>query len=288
MSNDVILSLHSLKMLPCVWLLQWVSLISCDVVIHMMCVVPVAEFQLANYELAVREISSCSLASPTVVRADLVTGAAIIDKYFPGSSSILRFQLLHVTRVHSLLRLDGRAPAVVVRALRDGLTNATSSSVGMCGIDDVSEDTSVVAPAASSWSMGLPALVAPVALIGWIITSCLCGSCWLYYYCVLSYTAETGPVPLAEVVHSALPLPSAPVQQPKIDPTGNSSARVPPKPPALESELTMDRVHFSIEFHPHPQSMPHRLDMRIPSFKASHNTKVFSDRISSFGAYSAA
>ena len=213
--------------------ISWFGFISCDVVVDIVCVVPLSGFPLTKYESIVQDVSSSRLASPTVLRADLITGAAARDMYFPGSMTILRFQLLHITRAHSLLKLNGKDPAVTVRALLDGLLNATASDVGMCGIDDISDGSSglSITSVGRSWLLDLPALVAPVALIGWIVTSFFCGGCWLYY--IFYIPSSNVPVPSADVVQPEIavvqgvplaptlpPPPSVPrgvVQQPKID-----------------------------------------------------------------------
>ena len=300
----------------------WVGFVSCDVAVDIMCVVPLSDFPLTMYESIVREISNSNFASPTIVRADLITGAVARDKYFPDSGDIFRFQLLHITRVHSLLQLNGQDPALIIRALRSGLTNAISSKVGMCGIDDISDVTSGSSTISSdrSWFMDMPALVAPVALIGWIVTSVICGGCWFYY--VIYASSDNNPVPLAAVVRSesivlhGIPLPAAShptvavVTQPTINMTPdtlpyNSSVSTKRKEGQVRGTANSIRpvdstnadtnllyaamktgptsVHASIEFYkPTHQFIPHLIDMRLPSFDNRHS-KLFAGQTSSLG-----
>jgi hypothetical protein len=186
--------------------------------------------------------------------------------------------------------------------------------VGLCGIDDVSEATSGSSAISSdrSWFMDMPALVAPVALIGWIVTSVICGGCW---FCYVFYAST---VPLAAVVQSestvvhGIPLPAqqtpptaAVVHQPTIDMTStppyNSSTRrnefqdrgiakstrpvdaAATEPNRLHAAMKTGPVHASIEFYkPTHQLIPHLIDMRLPSFDNRHS-KLFAGQTSSLG-----
>lgn len=286
----------------------WVGFISCDVVVDIMCVIPLSDFPLTKYDSIVRQISKSDFASPTAVRVDLITGAAARDKYFPGSGDILRFQLLHITRVHSMLQLNGQDPALIIGALRGKLMDAMSSNVGMCGIDDISDSTSGSSTNSSdrSWFMDMPALVAPVALIGWIVTSLICGGCWFYYV----FYASPNEVPLAAVVQLESTvshgMPSARlldphtapvVNQPTIDmtagtPSYNSSVSTRrqeqnTRPMSANLHAAMPTgptsIHTSIEFYkPNHESIPCLINMRLPSFE-NHHSKLFAGQTSSLG-----
>jgi hypothetical protein len=173
--------------------------ISGDVAVDVVCVLPSSAFPTSVYDSVVQRLAGAALASPTTLRADLITGASARSLYFPNSTAIHRFQLLHITRVAS--RLDGTAD---MRALRAGLVSAVASSVGLCGFDEAAGAEDVQ----QAGTLEMPTLVALVASVGWIITLILCAGCWACHLCC----APSAPVvPSAEVVLPVSPNHNIPI-----------------------------------------------------------------------------
>ena len=262
--------------------------IACDVVVNAVCVASPSAFPLATYDTLLQQIAGARLSSATVLVSDLITGASARSLYFPNDTSIVRFQLLHITRVNSVLAADGKDSAAIELVLKAGLTNAAAKHVGVCAIDSAS-DPSVggVVPAQPSFLMDLPGSVALVALIGWFVTLLFFGGCWLYYTCF----ASNPPVELAVVAApSALPsgipaytlVPSVTVEKTELLPPILAPSATPP----LEFIRRPTRP-FTID----PPPRINTFDMRIPSFDPatrSSNRTFFLDRPAGASAHSAA
>jgi len=172
---------------------------------------PISAFPALKYDSLVQQISGIALNAPTSLRSDLITGADARNMYFPNNTAILRFQLLHVTRAHSILLLNGRDPVSVIRVLRAELIKATSSgNIGMCGIDDIS-DTSLsplsIIDGGKSWLSALPESLALIALVGWFVTLVFCGGCWTYYVCYTSKTPSADIVAIDSDMHATVATP---------------------------------------------------------------------------------
>jgi hypothetical protein len=293
------LSTYSWNRSPRLWsvltMLNFASFISCDVTVDLVCMIPVSSFRVSAYDIMLQQIAGVELGAPTSVRADLITGAAARNLYFQNNTDILRFQLLHVARVHSLLLLNGRGPASVMDVLQAELVAAIVPSRvgGLCGVDSISDTSTLVTiiEGAGSWIPDMPDSLALIALIGWFLTLVSCGGVWIYYSC---YTTDT---PSAEVVVEPQPMPAtlevkplAPplavvpvlsrptvVIAPLPRPTRVASVLPPVRPvvfPArrgmlpdgdLASKMTLPQPSHSIEFQ---KKLGSRfVDMRLPSFE---------------------
>ena len=260
-------------------------------------------FPTAVYDTVLQRISNGTLSSPTVVRVDLITGAEARMRYFPGNSTIRRFELLHVIRVRSAVR-GGDSPSATVGRLRLDLTRVVAREVEgvVCGVDWATDPTASPAPAATDsiqWLQNLPAVVAPIALIGWIFTMVACLVCWFCVCC----TAPAEKVPVATAVpvpsppnDSPVPVTGVPINQPVQQSSGSATpnSRVATagkaKPAAVSRPASgTPRAEFpsqiqfpfhplplsdrplspSIDFHQHHSSHQalRQLDLRIPSFR---------------------
>ena len=292
------LSTYSWNRSPRLWsvltMLNFASFISCDVTVDLVCMIPVSSFRVSAYDIMLQQIAGVELGAPTSVRADLITGAAARNLYFQNNTDILRFQLLHVARVHSLLLLNGRGPASVMDVLQAELVAAIVPSRvgGLCGVDSISDTSTLVTiiEGAGSWIPDMPDSLALIALIGWFLTLVSCGGVWIYYSC---YTTDT---PSAEVVVEPQPMPATldvkppplavvPLKPKPIEviaPLPRPTRVAPVLPPVrpvlfpvrrgmlpdgseLTSKMTLPQPSHSIEFQ---KKLGSRfVDMRLPSFE---------------------
>jgi hypothetical protein len=177
-------------------LLIFAPCISSDVVVDVVCLMPLSAFPVSGYDSVLQQVAGIKLGAPTSLRPDLITGAAARNMYFPDNTSILRFQLLHVTRAHSILLFSGGDSASIVQIIRVELVKAIASkNMGVCGVDVVSDtSTLTVVDGAKSWLADMPDSLVLVALVGWFVTLVFCGGAWIYY---VFYTTNT---PSADVV----------------------------------------------------------------------------------------
>ena len=169
-----------------------------EVVVDVVCLMDPSLFPVSAYEIILQNVANTTAPTQTTVRPDLITGAEARLRYFTDSTIFHRFELLHITRAHSVLRVDGSVSAVVGR-LRLGLMRDVAKGVGVCGIDAIVDPSAPSPPSDSSgdqqWFMNMPALVAPIALGGWILTLASCAVCWFCVCC----TAPEKNIPTAQL-----------------------------------------------------------------------------------------
>ena len=275
---------------PCVLhavvLLHLVCSVSSDVSVDIVCAMQLPAFPLSAYDIMLQRISGVGLSAPTSLRSDLITGASAREMHFPDSFVILRFQLLHVTRVSS--HLGGTDPTLVVQTLRAKLPGAIASDrIGICGIDAVADASAPKIGGGGgeepkSWLSGLPDSLAIVALIGWFLTLLFCGGIWIYYTC---YTIDT---PSADVVVGApnqqpvAVTPSAPADPAKVSAISNDPPMPVQQPVSrMDSEMNVPRIKrncASIEFQ--HKAGARFVDMRLPSLENMPLLKQSSGRTS--------
>jgi len=195
------------------------SSVSGDVTVETVFVMDPSVFPVGVYDSILQQITNRKSSSPTTLSADFITGAEARNLYFPNNTAIRRFQLLHITRVHSQLATDGSdATAVAVSKLRSSLVDTASSRIGVCGVGYIADSSSprlsvggsvfIAEGSGDKWLMGLPAMMAPVALIGWIVTVVLCAVCWACACCSSGVgIASSSSIPLAEVVEAPTDIP---------------------------------------------------------------------------------
>jgi hypothetical protein len=223
-----------------------------DLVVDVVCVAP-SVFPVSAYDSILQRISGNTLKAATTFRSDSITGAEALRLYFPNNTSIVRFQLLHITRVHSVLpTLSAGDYVTTVHRLQTELINVTAVYVGMCGIDKIVDtDNPTISSVVSSkeWFDGLPALLGPVALIGWILTLVAFGLCWVYYCCV-----NRSVIPVAESVEPHIQvvsnsIPAAVVVQDQVKPPvllPSLNVVPPPPPPIINPVVKTPSVPISI------------------------------------------
>ena len=270
------------------------SMVSGDLTINVLCLSNSSVFPVAAYDAIVQRISNSTLASPSTMRPDSITGAEAMQQYFVGRGVVFRrFELVHVTRVQTILPAAGSVESG--KLMLDLTRTVAISGVGVCGVDGI-VDSALGGESSSnqSWFLNMPALVAPVALVGWIVTLLSCCVCWVCVCCLEDKSVRTvsqvvlddkppsnpvsgipiGPPPPREPPKvqtsnqqktQATPLPStansnASKKTPQSKPTGAAAPFVPP----LAPPTPFNRLSSAVEFHPTPN---HRtLDLRIPSF----------------------
>ena len=271
-------------------LLLFASAVSSDLTIDVLCLSNPSVFPVAAYDAIVQRIANSTLVAPSTTRSDSITGAEAMQRYFVGANVVLRrFELVHVTRVQTVVVGGDSMGSALSRLRMDLMRSTASSGVGVCGIDGIVDSaTTSVASSDSQWFLNMPALVAPVALIGWIATLLSCCACWVCVCCLedksvrtvqQAVTVEKPPepqrdpaqgVPLVPASPSQasgtgrkpLPAPSAPSAPRPMGRAGlgfNPPAQTHPPPP---SPLI---ISAAVEFHPHPNSR--HIELRIPSFR---------------------
>ena len=213
-----------------------------------------------------------------------------MQQYFVGRGVVFRrFELVHVTRVQTILPAAGSVESG--KLMLDLTRTVAISGVGVCGVDGI-VDSALGGESSSnqSWFLNMPALVAPVALVGWIVTLLSCCVCWVCVCCLEDKSVRT----VSQVVLDDKP-PSNPVSGIPIEPsppppkvqtsnqpktpsappastansnlpkkTSRSTGAAAPFVPPLAPPTPFNRLSSAVEFHPTPN---HRtLDLRIPSF----------------------
>ena len=242
-----------------------------QMVIDVVFVLDSSVFPTSTYDAILQKISNGTLSSPTTLRSDFITGAEARQLYFPNSTVIRRFQLLHITRVHSVL-----ATTLAANRLRAALIGATAAPIGECGIDVVADT-----PLQSPWYLSMPALVAPVALIGWIITLLSCAVCWM---CVC-YTDKVVPVAVLVETPPTVPFVDIPITQTTqkekqyqsfVDIPITQTNQKDNQPPKKERRSKPGLFSATIEFQ---SNQPHHLEMRIPSMSSTQSACQSSLRV---------
>jgi hypothetical protein len=185
----------------------------CDIAVDIVFLIDPSVFPIVVYESILQQVSNLKIASASVLKLDTIVGAEARLLYFPNSTSILRFQLVHVTRIHSQLSVvSGDSSAAAMAKLRAFLVDVVLARIGVCGIDGIFDTdvgaSNIIVADDGQWYSGMPLLLAPVALIGWMLTLLLCAICWV---CVC-YSNKT--VPSAEVVVPVVEDPSSVSMQP--------------------------------------------------------------------------
>lgn len=276
-----------------------VPAVSADVTISIVCLLSdPSAFPVAVYDTFLQRMSNSTFVSPTVTRADSITGAEAMQRYFAGTNvPFRRFELIHVTRVRSVAASGGN---ITAGRLQLGL-RALAAGVGVCGVDDVVDSSALLQPSSDQqWLTSMPALVAPIALAGWLVTLLSCAVCWVCVCCTADKRVET--VVQATVVGGAEQSAGAPTGVPvSVIPastvkdakakaprgvssrTGATAQMFPPLtevsrtapplpliPPLRPSTPTMP-LNAAVEFHRHHNS-PHLLQLRIPSFSVPLGT----------------
>jgi hypothetical protein len=192
-------------LLPFLLLMLLSRIASGDVALDVVCLLDESVFPSAQYDAVVERVSNSTLAARTIIRSDLITGAEAKVRYFRGNHTIRRFELLHVTRARSVIQ-QGDVPASVVAGLLSmKLSRAVAGEgLGVCGIDQVL-DLSAPPPSASDsqWFLGMPALVAPIALAGWVFTVVSCLICWFCVCCTAPENATASAVVVPPEVPAA-------------------------------------------------------------------------------------
>jgi hypothetical protein len=279
-----------------------VPAVSADVTISIVCLLSdPSTFPVAVYDTFLQRMSNSTFVSPTVTRADSITGAEAMQRYFAGTNvPFRRFELIHVTRVRSVAASGGN---ITAGRLQLGL-RALAAGVGVCGVDDVVDSSALLQPSSDQqWLTSMPALVAPIALAGWLVTLLSCAVCWVCVCCTADKRVET--VVQATVVGGAeqsagaptgVPVSvtqSAPVKDVRPNATGKAappkklgtssmfpslsdvSQTAPPLPliPPLRPSTPTMPLNTAVEFHRHHNS-PHLLQLRIPSFSAALGTNT--------------
>jgi hypothetical protein len=242
-----------------------------DVVVDVVCLMDPSLFPLAAYEIILQNVANATIQTQTTARPDLITGAEARLRYFTESTIFHRFELLHITRAHSVLRVDGSVSAVVGR-LRLGLMRDVAKGVGVCGIDAI-VDPSAPSPSLDSsgdqqWFMNMPALVAPIALGGWILTLASCAVCWFCVCCTAPEkniptaqldtsavsSTKTGDVPVAVVADNPA------VVKGKISDSSRKKA-----PPSSRKDALRAATEMSSPLTPHISSIPLHLNSAAAS-----------------------
>ena len=285
--------LSRIFLITCILLFYFPS-VPGDVAIDVVCLLESSVFPVDLYDQVLERISNNTLSSSTTFSADLITGAEAKMKYFTSSSAVIRrFELLHITRARSVILTTNGNGSSVVGKLRLELIRSVADGVGMCGIDTVI-DTAASSPhpfdPLQQWFMTMPALVAPIALGGWLLTLMSCLVCWLCVCCTtrnvavaqVSYVDSFPPPPVMTGVTVSpttplLKLPP-PVVDGKVDPSTNPKKKgnsffnselpplllySPPPPPPSQPLHFSSLPSISIDFQ--HQSSRH-LSLRIPSF----------------------
>jgi len=274
-------------------LLLFASAVSSDLTIDVLCLSNPSAFPLAAYDAIVQRIANSTLVAPSTMRSDSITGAEAMQRYFVGANVVLhRFELVHVIRVQTVVVGGdiGMEPALG-RLRMDLIRSAASSGVGVCGIDGmVDSATTSVASSDSQWFLNMPALVAPIALIGWIATLLSCCACWVCVCCLEDKSVRTVQqavtvVPTEPPRDPAQGVPLVPAASPPQ--ASNTGRKPPPAPPAPTVKPKGKGLHqglaftppaqthppppsplilsAAVEFHSHPN--PRHVELRIPSFR---------------------
>ena len=269
-----------------IFLLLLCSAVHSDVAVDIVCLLDPSIFPVTVYDKIIERITNSTLGARTTSRADLITGAEAKQSLFSDSTVFRRFELLHVTRVHSVVLVSVNGGGDVINKLKSELIKSIAESVGICGVESM-VDYSVSTTATNDnmqWITNLPVLVAPIALVGWIITLVSCLICWFCVCCTtdskIATVAEIGasePV-VAVVAGPALPPPSVSLPGPiKAKTTakktkdglyaGEMFPQIDPHTPVFNSP--QPQLSLSIEFQ-HQSSR--FLELRIPSFKGTTTT----------------
>ena len=275
-----------------IFLLLLCSAVHSDVAVDIVCLLDPSIFPVTVYDKIIERITNSTLGARTTSRADLITGAEAKQSLFSDSTVFRRFELLHVTRVHSVVLVSVNGGGDVINKLKSELIKSIAESVGICGVESM-VDYSVSTTATNDnmqWITNLPVLVAPIALIGWIITLVSCLICWFCVCCTtdskIATVTETGDVnPVARepdvaiVAGPVLPPPSVVpsvknsiLKKVKKPVTGGPGAtamfpQIDPHTPVFNSPQS--QLSLSIEFQ-HQSSR--FLELRIPSFKGITTT----------------
>lgn len=273
-----------------IFLLLLCSAVHSDVAVDIVCLLDPSIFPVAVYDKIIERITNSTLGARTTSRADLITGVEAKQSLFSDSTVFRRFELLHVTRVHSVVLVSVNGGGDVINKLKSELIKSIAESVGICGVESM-VDYSVSTTATNDnmqWITNLPVLVAPIALVGWIITLVSCLICWFCVCCTtdskIATVAEIGAVGASEpvvavVAGPALPPPSVPLPDPikgKITKKANKNGspyasemfpQIDPHTPVFNSP--QPQLSLSIEFQ-HQSSR--FLELRIPSFKGTNTT----------------
>ena len=254
-----------------------------DVIIDIVCLLDSSAFPTATYDSILKKSINCTLVTPTMTRADLVTGAEAKQRYFPDSTVFRRFELLHVTRVRSVLQISTNGVVVPTNSFGAGLIKAISRDIGACGIDSISDSSITTASQDDmQWILNMPVLVAPIALAGWVITVVSCSVCWFCVCCTTdtkiatvadtSTTATPDPVVVGIVAAPPLTKPVKANQTPSTKAikqpitNGPRSEMFPQIPTPAPTFHPLSSLTSSIDFQ-HQSSR--YLELRIPSFKGS-------------------
>lgn len=267
-----------------------------DMTINLVCLLSDSSaFPIESYDTLLRRVSNSTLVASTTARSDSITGAEAMQRYFADANvPFRRFELIHVTRVRSVVAGGGSA---AVGRLRQGLKTLTVN-VGMCGVGEILDSFASVPPSSDQqWFLSMPALVAPIALAGWGVTLLSCAVCWVCVCCTADRSVQTvaqvavvesggGAGPLPPVVAVAVPVatPSKVGKGPRGSKPFARGAGASGQAPSLFTD-TASRVIFpaqhhpplhpsipimplnaAVEFHRHQHS--HLLQLRIPSFAA--------------------
>ena len=274
-----------------IFLLLLCSAVHSDVAVDIVCLLDPSIFPVTVYDKIIERITNSTLGARTTSRADLITGAEAKQSLFSDSTVFRRFELLHVTRVHSVVLVSVNGGADVINKLKSELIKSIAESVGICGVESM-VDYSVSTTTANDnmqWITNLPVLVAPIALVGWIITLVSCLICWFCVCCTtdskIATVAEIGAVGESEPVVAVVAGPALPpppsVSLPdsikgKITKKGKKSGssyasemfpQIDPHTPVFNSP--QPQLYLSIDFQ-HQSSR--FLELRIPSFKGTTTT----------------
>jgi hypothetical protein len=268
-------------------LLLFASAVSSDLTVDVLCLSGPSAFPVAAYDAVVQRIANGTLAAPSTMRADSITGAEAMQRYFAGGDVVLRrFELVHVTRVRTVVLSGGDDMSPALGRLQIDLIRTTASSgVGVCGIDGIVDSAASGASQSSDqqWFLNMPALVAPVALIGWIATLCSCCVCWVCVCCLEDKSVRTvqQAVLVEKPPEPADPAQNVPIESPNKKPPNAAKPSAPggagkqpsgPSTPGKRAASSFTQpppspilLSAAVDFPLH--SHPRQLELRIPSFR---------------------
>ena len=263
------------------------SMVHGDVIVDIVCLLDSSMFPVTIYDTILQNTSNNTLISQTMARADLITGTEAKQRYFTDSTIFRRFELIHITRAHSVIRAPANSAAISIGRLKLELIRAIAENVGICSIESIIDSTVSTSSDDMQWILNMPGLVAPIALGGWIITVVSCVMCWFCVCCttdskiatvvasetsvataanvdpVVGVIAEPPPLPLVPPVQSTSKITRKPAGK------GARSEMFPQIPTYTPTFNPQSPLTSSIDFQ-HQSSR--YLELRIPSFKGPSTT----------------
>ena len=159
---------------PLLLIVASLSAVRSDIVLKVVSPVDLDTFPSAAYTAVVNTFASapCTILS---MQPDTITGFEAKRTYFPNITGVYSFQLIHITRVTTLVPTTDSSTTTQRLQLQLAPACATAG-VGQIAIDMVSNPSQV------DWLSDLPPSVVISLAIGWMGTTILCGAGWLIFY----------------------------------------------------------------------------------------------------------